>query len=160
MVDTESKIIIDISSNIDKYDDKTDLDFIEKYIKNVLDENYLFDDDRAVYISILLTDNCEIQDINREYRGKDSPTDVISFADHEGEEVEDIYDTLGDIVISLEKVEEQAIEYGHSYERELYYVLTHGILHLLGYDHIDEVDKIEMRKKEEEILEKYNFRRD
>ena len=68
--------------------------------------------------------------------------------------------TLGDIVISLERVEEQASDYNHNFKREFYYVLTHGILHLLGYDHIDEDEKKIMRKKEEEILEKHGYSRD
>lgn len=100
----------------------------------------------------MLTDNKSIQVINRDYRGKDSPTDVISFAYHETEDF-DIgpYDVLGDIIISLERVEEQRIEYNHSFEREFFYVLTHGVLHILGYDHIDEEDKKIMRCREEEI---------
>ena len=97
--------------------------------------------------------------INKEYREKDAPTDVISFAYNEDEDNGGFYEVLGDIIISLERVEEQSGEYGHSYEREFYYVLTHGILHLLGYDHIEEDDKIEMRQKEEEILERYGYRR-
>ncbi|EHO18735.1 metalloprotein, YbeY/UPF0054family [Fusobacterium necrophorum subsp. funduliforme 1_1_36S] len=70
------------------------------------------------------------------------------------------YDTLGDIVISLERVGEQAKEYNHSFKREFYYVLTHGILHILGYDHIDENDKREMREREEEILGHFGYTRE
>ena len=70
------------------------------------------------------------------------------------------YDTLGDIIISLERVEEQASEYNHSFEREFYYVLTHGILHILGYDHIEEEDKKIMRKREEAILSSFGYTRD
>lgn len=155
----KNEIIVDISENTDYFIDKIDFEFLENYIKKVLEEYYKPEHKKDIYISLLLTDNEEIRDINREYREKDAPTDVISFAYHEGEDIEDIYDTLGDIIISMEKVKEQADEYGHSFEREFYYVLTHGILHLLGYDHIDEEDKNEMREKEEEILGKYNFRR-
>lgn len=108
----------------------------------------------------MLTDNKRVWVINRDYRGKDSPTDVISFAYHETEDF-DIgpYDVLGDIIISLERVEEQRIEYNHSFEREFFYVLTHGVLHILGYDHIDEEDKKIMRCREEEILAKFGYRR-
>lgn len=153
------ELIIDLDVNIEGYDDKVDFDFVEKYVGEVVGDNYLSKKDKPVYVSLYFTGNEEIREINIEYRDKDAPTDVISFADHEGEEIEDIYDTLGDIIVSLERVEEQAEEYGHSFERELYYVLTHGILHLLGFDHIEDDDKTEMRKKEEEILSKYNFRR-
>ena len=112
-------------------------------------------------VSITLTDNEHIHEINREYRKVDRPTDVISFAYHETEDF-DIgpYDTLGDIVISMERVEEQAAEYNHSPKRELYYVLTHGLLHLLGYDHIEEDDKKEMRAREEEILGQFGYTRE
>ena len=68
-------------------------------------------------------------------------------------------DVLGDIVISLEKVKEQAEEYGHSFERELSYMIVHGFYHLMGYDHIEEADKVEMRAKEEAVLEKLNIKR-
>ena len=66
---------------------------------------------------------------------------------------------LGDIVISIERVKEQSSEYEHSNEREFYYVLCHGMLHLLGYDHIEEEDKVVMRRREEEILSKFNYNR-
>ena len=70
-----------------------------------------------------------------------------------------IRDVLGDIIISIDRVKEQAIEYGHSFERELAYMLVHGFYHLMGYDHIEEADKLEMRKKEEEMLNLLNITR-
>ena len=100
-----------------------------------------------------------IKQINKEYRNKDTETDVISFAYNETENIGGL-NVLGDIIISLEKVKNQSKEYGHSEEREFYYVLCHGMLHLLGYDHIEEEDKKIMRKREEEILEKFNYTRD
>lgn len=131
---------------------------ISEYVKALLEDE--FDATKPVYVSLLITDNETIQEINRDYRGKDMPTDVISFAYHDGDDF-DIgpYDTLGDIVISLDRVEEQSIDYGHSFKREFYYVLTHGLLHLLGYDHIEDEDKREMREREEEILNKFGFPR-
>lgn len=151
-------IIIDITKEIDAYEELNE-DKLEEYIRVVLEEEY--ENEKDVYLSVLLTDNETIKEVNREYRNKDSETDVISFAYLEvEEEFESPYVTLGDIVISLEKVEAQASEYGHSFERELYYVLTHGILHLLGYDHIEEEDKVEMRKKEEEILGRHGYTRE
>lgn len=160
------ELILDLSYEI--YDEKFN-DFLyfldsDEYLKNYV-ENVLqieeVESQKPLYLSLMLTDNKTIQVINRDYRNKDMPTDVISFAYHETEEF-DIgpYDTLGDIVISLERVEEQASEYNHSFKREFFYVLTHGILHILGYDHIEEEDKKEMRKREEFILEKFGYRRD
>ena len=141
------------------FDDLVNEEEIREYVQKVLEKEY--ESEAPVYMSLLFTGNDEIQVINREYRDKDQPTDVISFAYHETEDF-DIgpYDTLGDIVISLERVVEQAKEYNHSDKRELFYVLTHGILHLLGYDHIEEEDKKEMRAKEEEILGSFGYTRE
>lgn len=110
------------------------------------------------YLSFLITTDEIIREINREYRNKDASTDVISFAYNETENIAPL-NILGDIVISFEKVKEQAKEYGHSVEREFYYVLSHGLLHLLGYDHIEENEKKIMREREEEILAEFNYMR-
>jgi probable rRNA maturation factor len=113
----------------------------------------------------------EIQVINKQYRGVDNPTDVLSFPllDLKPGDVitkkEFIYDyseeyqsiCIGDIVICTDIAKEQAVEYEHSYERELYYLFVHGVLHLLGYDHMTIEDKEKMRQKEEEILDKFNL---
>ena len=107
-------------------------------------------------VSLMLVDDQRIHALNLEYRGVDRPTDVLSFAlqeelDEEPDsEFED--DMLGDIVISAERAREQAGEYGHSFEREIVYLAVHGTLHLLGYDHEEEIDKQEMRSKEEEVM--------
>ncbi|WP_371741683.1 rRNA maturation RNase YbeY [Fusobacterium sp. DD12] len=148
-----------MSLEIEGYDDFVNEEETKEYIEKVLTKEY--ESDSPVYLSILLTGNDEIQVINREYRDKDQPTDVISFAYHETGDF-DIgpYDTLGDIVISLERVFEQAKEYNHSPKREFFYVLTHGLLHLLGYDHIEEEDKVVMRAKEEEILKSFGYTRE
>lgn len=134
--------------------------YIENYIKKVLELEEV-ESDKPLYLSLLLTNNQNIQVINRDFRDKNAPTDVISFAYHETEDFNiGPYDTLGDIVISLERVEEQAAEYNHSFKREFYYVLTHGILHILGYDHIEEEDKKIMREREEAILSAFGYTRD
>ncbi len=148
-------ITVELTKGIEGYDEFIDLETVEDYIKTVIEDEY--ESERDIYMSLLLTGNEHIQIVNRDYRGKDQPTDVISFAylDSEDDFILGPYLTLGDIVISLERVEEQAKDYGHNFKREFYYVLTHGILHLLGYDHIEESDKKIMRKKEEEILEKH-----
>lgn len=152
-------LVLEMSLEIEGFDELVNEEEIREYIQKVLEKEY--ESEAPVYVSLLLTGNDEIQVINREYRDKDQPTDVISFAYHETEDF-DIgpYDTLGDIVISLERVVEQAKEYNHSPKRELFYVLTHGILHLLGYDHIEEEDKKEMRAKEEEILGSFGYTRE
>jgi len=153
------ELVLELTKGIEGWENELDLQTIEDYIKAVIEDEYT--PEKPVYVSLLLTGNDNIQEVNREYRGKDSATDVISFAYHDSGELEfGPYDTLGDIIISLERVEDQAGDYGHSFRREFYYVLTHGILHLLGYDHIEAEDKKEMRAKEEEILSRHGYTRD
>jgi len=103
-------------------------------------------------ISFALVNNETIQELNKKYREKDSPTDVLSFS------MDD--EIWGDIVISTEKVIEQAEEYGHSVKRELSFLIVHGILHLLGYDHQTPGERAEMRQKEERVLSELNIPRD
>ncbi|MEH6904326.1 rRNA maturation RNase YbeY [Neobacillus drentensis] len=116
-------------------------------------------------VSITFVSNERIQEINREYRDKDKPTDVISFAMEElGEgEVEligaDMPRVLGDIIISIPKAIEQAEEYGHSFLRELGFLAVHGFLHLLGYDHMTEEEETEMFTRQKEILDEYGLKR-
>lgn len=131
---------------------------IKKVLKQCFKEEKL--ENSKLYITITLTNSENIRKINKEYRNIDKATDVLSFPMYEEEELEEKIakqhyeheDVLGDIVISIEKVEEQAKEYGHSFERELSYMIVHGFYHLMGYDHIEEEDKKKMRPKEEKIL--------
>lgn len=117
-------------------------------------------------VSVTFTDNESIRVINRDYRGKDQPTDVISFSmEEEGEEEIAIVGAtgprmLGDIIISVERTKSQAEEYGHSFERELGFLAVHGFLHLLGYDHMNEQDEKAMFAKQEEILASLGVTRD
>ena len=119
-------------------------------------------------ITITLTTPENIRKINKEYRNIDRATDVLSFPMFEKEELtkkiknqEFIHeDVLGDIIISIEKVKDQAKEYGHSFERELSYMVVHGFYHLMGYDHMTEEEKTEMRKKEDVILNALNITRE
>lgn len=110
--------------------------------------------------NVVIVDNKRIREINKVYRKKDTETDVISFA---FEEVDDVKYTdfrfLGEIYISIEKAKTQAKEYGHSLKREICFLTVHGLLHLLGYDHIEESDRVVMRSIEEEILESYEAKR-
>ncbi|MBB6624303.1 rRNA maturation RNase YbeY [Clostridium gasigenes] len=127
--------------------------------------------DKEYQISLLFVDNDKIKEINKETRGINKETDVLSFPmlDYEdkkvyknmykGYEFDETYMdgnelVLGDMVLSLEKALEQSLEYNHSYEREVSYLIVHSILHLLGYDHMEDSEKIIMRKREEEILNK------
>jgi probable rRNA maturation factor len=115
-----------------------------------------------VELSIVFINNKKIKELNQQYREKNKATDVLSFPMYDpdsiksalGQVLENTYENilLGDIVISLEKAEEQAKEYGHSFEREIGYLVAHGIFHLLGYDHETEMEKMKMRQKEEETL--------
>ncbi|MEX6358635.1 putative rRNA maturation factor [Staphylococcus cohnii] len=114
-------------------------------------------------LSVTFVDKGEIQQINKMYRDKDKVTDVISFALEEDEpEISglDIPRVLGDIIICTEVAQSQADEYGHSFERELGFLALHGFLHLLGYDHMDEVDEKEMFGRQDEILNAYGLPRD
>ena len=141
----------------------------EEIIKKVIERCYKEEnlENSKLFITITLTDPENIQRINKEYRNIDKPTDVLSFPMFEKKELDKkianndfgYEDILGDIIISIKRVEEQAQEYGHSFERELSYMIVHGFYHLMGYDHIEENDKKIMRKKEENILEKLSILR-
>ena len=124
-----------------------------------------------VEISLSFVSLDEIHTLNREYRGVDRPTDVLSFpmfgsieeleeacALQDGEDGQEV--PLGDVVICMDKIKEQAEEFGHSTERETVYLFTHSVLHLLGYDHETEEDKRVMRAREEEIMEELGIGRD
>ena len=127
-------------------------DLLEKGIKEALERS---GGSEEAEVSLTLVDNRRIQELNRDYRGVDRPTDVLSFAlQEETDEPESNFEDemLGDIVISVERAREQAEEYGHSFEREIVYLAVHGTLHLLGYNHEDEKEKLEMRAKEEEVM--------
>lgn len=114
--------------------------------------------DDMTEVDITIVDDEEIHTLNREYRNVDRPTDVLSFALDEGEEDEpELIDgpeehLLGDIIISAETAQRQGEEFGHGLEREIVYLAVHGLLHLLGYDHMTDEDKKIMRAKEEEAL--------
>jgi probable rRNA maturation factor len=134
---------------------------VQKALETFVEEDY--------EVSISFVDNSEIRALNKQYRNKDTETDVLSFPMMEFEVTEENYNNeeefvqedrlLGDIVISLEKAQEQSVEYGHSFERELAFLVVHGVLHLLGMDHEDEEQEKEMSKKQEEILQLLNIKR-
>lgn len=108
-------------------------------------------------VDITIVDNDEIHQLNRDYRGIDRPTDVLSFALDEGDEEPEVEDgeaehLLGDVIISAPRAVEQGKEFGHGLNREMTYLAVHGMLHLLGYDHMEEADKQVMRAREEQVL--------
>ena len=107
-------------------------------------------------ISVTFVDMDEIHELNKEYRDVDRPTDVLSFPQFYDleEEIPEVGEIcLGDVVICKEKAEQQAEEFGHSFEREIVYLFVHSVLHLLGYDHMEEDEKACMRAREEQIME-------
>ena len=144
----------------DKIDIKDELyEKIEDIVEEVLDyEGYSDDYD----ISISFVDNKEIHELNKQFRGVDRATDVLTFPmlSDEFEDVEYEEMSLGDIVVSLERALEQSIEYGHSFEREVCFLVCHSMFHLLGYDHDTDENTREMREKEEAVLTKLNITRD
>ena len=149
------------------YEDIEENKDYENVIMKVLNMCYKVENlsDSKLSICITLTTPDNIRKLNNEHRNVDYATDVLSFPVLYKSEIEDalksgIEDTLGDIVISIDKVKEQAEEYGHSFERELSYMVVHGFYHLMGEDHIEENDKKQMREKEENVLNLLNITRD
>ena len=125
-----------------------------KYMKKVLKFALKYEKVVNATFNVIIVDNEEIHRINKTYRKIDKPTDVISFAleDNKTEEIFSEKRVLGDIYISIDKAKEQAKEYGHSLKRELCFLSVHGILHLLGYDHIEKEDEKIMFERQELIL--------
>ncbi|AEH47180.1 rRNA maturation RNase YbeY [Parageobacillus thermoglucosidasius] len=153
--------------NIDFIDEtnevtKEQMEMIERLLNYAAETEHVPD---GAEVGVSFVDNERIRIINRDYRGKDQPTDVISFAlEEKGEgEIEivgaDAPLLLGDIIISIPKAKEQAEEYGHSFMRELGFLAVHGFLHLLGYDHKTEEEEKIMFSKQKDILEQYGLTR-
>ncbi len=110
--------------------------------------------DERVEVSVSFVDKDEIKELNSTYRDKDSVTDVLSFPQYESQDEmrEEEYLCLGDVIICPQRALEQAEEYGHSYTREMVYLMVHSMFHLLGYDHMDEDEKAVMRSREERVM--------
>lgn len=142
----------------------------EKTISKVLEKCFEVENlpNEKFLVSITLTNPENIRKLNKEYRGIDKSTDVLSFPMFEKEEIDQMVkngmseynDILGDMVISIQQVQTQAKEYGHSFERELSYMVVHSFYHLMGYDHIKEEDKEIMRPKEEYVLNQLGITRE
>ena len=132
----------------------------EKVIKSILKYMIRHEKLKKIYFNVIIVDNPYIHKINKEYRNTDRETDVISFAleDEKSENFSNIR-ILGDIYISIDKAKEQANLYSHSLERELSFLAVHGLLHLLGYDHMNKEDEKIMFTKQKEILYGKRFSR-
>jgi probable rRNA maturation factor len=151
----------------DRFAGAVDAGLIERVVATALTAEAV---DQPVEVSVLVTDDAALHRLNRDYRGLDAPTDVLSFADEsDGDDQPhpsfvrppDAPRYLGDIAISYERVVAQAAEYGHSPERELAFLTVHGILHLLGYDHeLSEAAAAAMRSREKAVMERLGLRRD
>ena len=162
------KINIDLDKNITHFckeniNEKVDIEnYIQEIVKNITNNEELYFDEISVSISSATKD--EIKQINKKYREIDKVTDVLSFPIFTKEELKDIIKKedakkiksleLGDIIVCLDVVKVQAVQYETGILRELLYMITHGMCHLVGYDHIKDEEKKEMRKLEEEILHK------
>lgn len=140
-------------------EDKKYEEIVDKVFEACFKEEDLYD--YKIYISIILTNEENIQKINKEYRNIDKATDVLSFPMFQPDEIDEAKkreEVLGDIIVCMPIVKKQAVEYEHSIEREFAYMLVHGFYHLMGYDHMVEEDKIKMRAKEETVLGKLGIK--
>ncbi len=144
-------IFNETDKNLDEYMDKL-YGLLEYALKKEKLDNVEF--------NVIFVDSNKIHEINKEYRGIDRVTDVISFALEDNLDIELDHRLLGDIYICVERAEEQAKEYEHSFLREISFLMIHGLLHLLGYDHMKEDEEKIMFGKQEEILDGYGIRRD
>ncbi|MGN1108540.1 MAG: rRNA maturation RNase YbeY [Oscillospiraceae bacterium] len=157
------KIVIFLSNEQDKLDPPQDVEkLIEACTAAALEEEGI---DDTAEVSVTFVDNAGIRELNNEHRGIDRETDVLSFplGDDDGYEIDPDNDAimLGDIVISLERAAQQAEEYGHSYRREVAFLITHSLFHLLGYDHVNsEEEEKEMFGKQEKVLDKLGITRE
>lgn len=141
---------------INETNEKIDIKNLKNVIEYALKHEFV---DSAI-MNVIIIDNERIHKINKEYRGIDRPTDVISFALEDDKTfVNTDFRVLGDIYISIDKVHEQATSYGHSFWRELSFLTIHGVLHLLGYDHMEKSDEKIMFGKQEEILNELGITR-
>ncbi|MGO1651812.1 rRNA maturation RNase YbeY [Senegalia sp. (in: firmicutes)] len=128
---------------------------IKTIVENVIKECLEYEDFGFNYeISVSFVDNTEIKELNKRFRAKDIETDVLSFPMEDELEGENYIPTLGDIIISAEEASIQAKEFGHGLEREIAYLTAHSMFHLMGYDHLNEEEKLLMRKKEKDVMKK------
>jgi len=147
-------IIINVLTNIEIASD------IEKAVSKSAEATLKLEKVVDCEVNIVLTDDPEIQRLNAIYRKVDAPTDVLAFAMREGVDGDLNVEILGDIVISIQTAERQANEYGHSLEAELSLLVTHGVLHLLGYDHAGRDEAEIMQEKQKDIVYSLGYKID
>ena len=146
--------MFEIVADIDR--DIEELDILNDYVNYLVKKLEL----EKCEFNIIIVDNEKIHEINREYRNVDRETDVISFALEDNMDIKyDDFRLLGDIYISIDKCYSQALEYGHSRVREICFLVTHGVLHLLGYDHMKSDEEEVMFKLQDELLDGYDIKR-
>ena len=144
------EIIKDIAKDV------PELSILNDYVKYLVKKLEL----EKCEFNIIIVNNKQIHEINKEYRNVDRETDVISFAMEDNMDIEYVdFRLLGDIYISIDKCYSQALDYGHSKVREICFLATHGVLHLLGYDHMEEDDERVMFSMQEDLLNGYNIKR-
>lgn len=131
----------------------------EEILKNL--QNFFSLQNKMLIVDVSIVDNQTIQKLNKEYRNKDYPTDILSFGFNQSDTYEQLpIMPLGELVISHEKVEEQAKEFGHSIKREYCYLFSHGLVHLMGYDHETKEERIEMNSIVDSIFDPLNIKRE
>ena len=146
--------MFEIIKDIDK--EVLELGILNDYVKYLVNKLEL----SKCEFNIIIVDNERIHEINREYRNVDRETDVISFAMEDNMDIKyEDFRLLGDIYISIDRCYEQALEYGHSKVREICFLATHGILHLLGYDHMEKDEEEEMFNLQDELLDGFDIKR-
>jgi len=129
-----------------------------KMVEEVLKKAIEIEQPGTVNFNVIIVDNEYIHKLNKEYRKIDRPTDVITFALEDNQDISyDEFRLLGDIYVSLDKAKSQAIEYGHSFKREICFLAVHGFLHLLGYDHMEQEEEKIMFDRQELILNEANI---
>ncbi len=138
---------------IDNYGYK-DYDYLNEVIEYTIKK---LDIKKSIF-DIIFIDDEEMHQMNKEYRGIDRTTDVLSFALNDNKHIDAVLNSLGDIFISIPKMKSQAIEYGHSEKRELSFLTIHGLLHLLGYDHMEKADEEVMFGLQKEILDELRIK--
>jgi probable rRNA maturation factor len=156
---------------ISEYENGLPIQDVESFLDKILQAAADYEDIEGYQVAISLVDDAKIHQLNREFRGIDRPTDVLSFAlqeqgedepwfDIEMEQEVEYFDSLGDIVISIDTCKRQAEEYGHSFERELAFLAVHGFLHLVGYDHETEEEEKDMFRRQDDILKMVGLTRE
>ncbi|WP_416149321.1 rRNA maturation RNase YbeY [Salipaludibacillus sp. HK11] len=150
--------VVDVIDETNKVSTQ-DQDLVISVLQTALDKESVENESE---LSVTFVTDERIQEINKQYRDKNQPTDVLSFALNEGDEIinsEEMPNLLGDIIISIPRAEFQATDYGHDFQRELCFLAVHGFLHLMGYNHDTELNESDMFTKQEDILNEHGLKK-